>query len=287
MSFSDWFVKADLGRIWYTTGCLMQVPWFFWIWLAVLILQLFWMLYGFTLTWRKEEDMLLYEESATMPITIYLLFFLGVGGNIAWYFVWGHLGHIQWAAITVSLSALVLHFSLAAAVTALLDGEENLTDLNCSSDITWTQILVHNGIAAYCTWLSIVTMYNIAVLLNVHALISVDYSCSVAFGLIMLYMLVWFVVDILLSGMRLCLVFTPYFLAMLAFVSALTRNISLYDITTDISDSLSLVLSGAFLALTALFTVVKIITVIATKQRPPKKPDERTLTDDDVYVMEE
>lgn len=263
----------------------METEWTFWVWIAVYFIQLFWLFYGMVLTCRRVKEGFLYEAAQTMPVTIYLVFLVSLGGTVAWYFLWGRFGFVQWAALLIAITALITHICLAVAVNAFVSSITDLREMNKSWDLLWNQLFTQNGIAGLATWQTVITMYNITALLTPVIKESTN-RCSVGLSLIMFYILVWTIVDLFFSNRTLYYVFTPYLLVIVAFASALVRNLKELE-GGQVHEYPSLIVGAIFLGFSAIFLFVKVI-VVAVKGRytTDDKAEVRSLHDDNVYVMQ-
>ena len=254
-------------------------------------LQLVWIFYGMVLTCRRTKEGYLYESAATMPCTLYLTFLFGLGATAAWNVFWGESGVItsemaKWGAIVIGGAALFYHITLAIGVRAFIASIHDLVSLGKKYDLVWNQLFTHNGLAAIATWCTVITMYAITTVLGERDFMgNVNFECAIGLGLIMLYMLIWFLFDLFFTKKALYYIFTPYVVVLLTFVSALVRNTENFE--GKVTENLSFILSACFLSVTALFLVIKVITVIVRGRYYTSEKDEvRSLHDDNVYVMQ-
>jgi hypothetical protein len=254
-------------------NCLTDTEWVFFMWAAVYICQLPWVFYGVTLICRKTKTgNYLYVRPPIMPSSVYISFFLALAFTLVWAFLrdqepvlrlqgfyQAESDFVRFSIICSALAMLVTvifsHLALSISIYKIAVHEKELLEKELHADPWIIRLVVQNCISAHATWTTIVLFYNIAMILKEEANVESNIGCYITFGLMIFYVIIFFVIDIILIVRVQCMFILPYFIIMVSQCATVMKNI---NTDADI-DGIHLTLAGGLAGIVFILFLVKLV----------------------------
>ncbi len=198
-----------------------KVRWILWIWIAIYGLQVIWIIAGIGLVFTKDlKGRHLYVRVTLVPATVHVFMMLAGAAVFVWVLLWNKFGFMMESVALILVAVACSYVALVSSVLACRSAEPWLVIQDKTGVLVLIGLFVHNGLAAFATMTCIMANYHLSLILNLEANISVSVTCYVSFGLLLIYLGVYFIIDTCLSDRHAQCVVTPYILACLSYVGA-------------------------------------------------------------------
>lgn len=183
----------------------------FYMWIVNYAVQIIWLLYALELSVRQTDNFqFLCERPAVMPASVFIFFMLGLGANAGWLALFDLRDEWKYAPLALLASAVFLHISLGVSLTKLKKYEYFMYSRKLTEDVWLIRVFVQNGLGLYAACNMLVLFYNLLMEGEHYDIIDAD-KCVYAFvGIVMGYVIVWFVVDSFLARDSMRGLITPY-----------------------------------------------------------------------------
>ncbi len=201
-----------------------------------------------------------------MPASIYILFFSSLTTTVGWTFLRDQKEESysnRFSIVGILLTVIFTYISLGISIYKLACHEKELMEKGLFTDPWIIRVLVHNSLAAHATWATILLFYNIAVVLRVEANIESNVACYITFGLMALFVIIFFVSDIMLIFRMQCIFVLPYIVLMVAECGTLLKNTS----ADKLEENLHLILAGGLMGIVFILFLVKFSLFIIKMRR--------------------
>ncbi|KAL3836104.1 hypothetical protein ACJMK2_021557 [Sinanodonta woodiana] len=199
--------------------------WTFSIWGFIYAWQALWLLYSVILIFRKTDAGPIYLNPEVLPPTLFIVYFINLGLNIAWLFLWDQ--EIIAAAFPVLfLTAFTLYICLFLVYRSTDKYATAIIKENRKYDVWLVRLLVHNGLAIYATWTSIATLLNLAHTIAYKASTSIDQNdaSTVALSILSAEIVAFYSTDIFILDRYSRYTFTPYIVLIVAISGSVSKN---------------------------------------------------------------
>ncbi len=261
--------------------CLVKPEYIFWVWVAVYVLQALWIMYAIIFNFeRTKSGRYLYMEVKIMPISIFFTMILAWCCTFAWVFLWNHFGYEIYSIACIAGAVLFSFMAHVISMLACRASEPRLNYIEQASALVRIGLLIQNGIAGFATMCSIMTNFHLAILLREEANTTMHTSCYSSYGLLFLYMVVYFIIDTCLSDRHAQCVVIPYILVVATYVGAYFQ---VKDIEKDSNERellwiLALVAAGAVGVMLIVKITVSIIRAGSRGIKDRREAEERANT---------
>ncbi|CAF1291724.1 unnamed protein product [Rotaria sordida] len=136
--------------------------WTFSIWGIIYFWQAGWLIYAITRILRRSNTSYLYIVPNTLHFIVFVFFIINMILNIGWLFIWDR-GHFGWSLLVMFFMLITILVPTIITHILLQQNQPIYIDSNRKLDIWLVRILVHNGLAAYSTWLYLATLLNLTI----------------------------------------------------------------------------------------------------------------------------
>ncbi|XP_074653070.1 uncharacterized protein LOC141907356 [Tubulanus polymorphus] len=237
--------------------------WTFTIWAFIYLWQGTWLLYGFASIFRKLPDGYMYQTPPVIQLPTYIVYMFNLGFNIGWVFLFDR-GLIIPSLVFIVLIPLTLIACLILEYRRIGHTYQTLTSHGKQADVWLVRILVHNGLAFYCGWVSVASFLNAAMVL-VHILeVANDVACTVALALLAFFLVLYFCLDMFLLDRFTRYQFSNYIPVIMALGGSIAKN---YERVGP--SSRNPIFTVVLLAVALTCFVVKMIVLIVRHVRDP------------------
>lgn len=193
----------------------------FWVWIAVYCLQMVWILSGIALIFQKTtRGRHLYVRVTLLPWSVHVCMMLAAAAILGWVLLWSKWDYMLESVSCVAGAALFSYAALLCSMLACRNAEPWLVLQDKTGVLILVGLFIQNGLAAFATMCCILTNYHLSIILSVEGNVSLTVCCYVSFGLLLVYVGVYFIIDTCLSDRHAQCVVTPYILVCLSYVSA-------------------------------------------------------------------
>ncbi|KAK3592747.1 hypothetical protein CHS0354_016503 [Potamilus streckersoni] len=199
--------------------------WTFSIWGFIYTWQALWLLYSTVLIFRKTDNGPAYLNPEVLPPTLFMVYFINFGLNIAWLFLWDR--EIIAAAFPVLfLTAFTLYICLFLVYRSTDKYATALIKENRKYDVWLVRLLVHNGLAIYATWTSVATLLNLAHTIAYKSSTPIDQNdaSTVALSVLSAEIAAFYSTDIFFLDRYSRYTFTPYIVLIVALSGSVAKN---------------------------------------------------------------
>ncbi|KAK7092766.1 uncharacterized protein [Littorina saxatilis] len=200
--------------------------WTFSIWGVIYVWQALWVLYSIVNLFRKNcNGHPVYSSPFTLPPLLFGFYAVANGCNIAWIFLFDR-SHVEAAFAVLLLNALLLILALAVSYKRLDATAEELVTQSRGFDVWLVRGFVQNGLGVYCTWTTIATLLNLAMVIayTKGSNISAAAASTVALGVLSFLIALFVLADLLFLDRYSRYTVTPYLVVIVALVGSLTNN---------------------------------------------------------------
>ncbi len=226
--------------------------WQFYVWMVVYGLQLAWLIYALIALCRETKAGCLIINPPIMPSSLFFTLLLGLAGTIGWLVLWDMRDYYTWySAICILGSTMFMTFTVAISLHATNLYQDEVIEQGNAADVWVIRSLVQNCTATYATWAAVETTYTIGLILYQTELVSMERSNYIILAILMLYMVVFMMVDLFWGQQLTCLLLSPYVVFIIAYVQPVVKQ---YD-----NKNVTFTLSAVFLGITAVILVSKLI----------------------------
>lgn len=164
--------------------------------------------------------------------------------------------------VFLAIQVLSLWLAVASAAVRIVLYRENLIDQGRSSEVTFMNLAVLNGVSMYASWVTVATLLNLGNVLVYQLANPVpnDSACIVILGMLTFLALVYIVLDVTYMERYTRYSLTPYVTVIWALSAIINKN---WDVKNASSIFSAVLLGGISFAL-----VIKVcITVVKTRSQ--------------------
>ena len=198
-----------------------SMRWILALLLVVYTWQLLWLIYGITTVFRKSSSGFLYIEPGHMPPSVYWCF---TGTNVC-AVISVLLETYDQTAVASTVSAMVfLYVSLCVSLRRVYLRAPVLIRDNKGTEVWLARGFVHNGLAAYATWITYVALFNFARTLTEVFNLDQELSITISVSTLFLETTAWFFMDNLTLDKYTRYMVTPYAINILTLISLVTHS---------------------------------------------------------------
>lgn len=200
--------------------------WTFVLTAFIYLWQAAWIVYGFSLLFRKNEDGPFHLVFPVLPPIFYIVFAFALACNVAWLLIWDKQ-YIEVALVFINLMCCTLYVCLGICIRRTYENGAYLARCNLNKDIWVLRLLVQNGLGVYATWASVAAIFNFAVVITYGTSgISAkqDVGSTVSLIVFTLEILGWWVFDCFVFEKYLRYLFTPYSVVWTSLLGIITKT---------------------------------------------------------------
>ena len=154
---------------------------------------------------------------------------LAAAAIFGWVFLWNKYDYMEYSIACVAGGTLFSYIALIASMLACRTAEPWLVIQDKTGVLILVGLLVQNGLAAFASMSSIITNYHLSIILEEKANISPAVTAYISFGLNIIFLGVYFIIDTCLSDRHAQCVVTPYLLVSLSFIGSYFKLINQSD----------------------------------------------------------
>ncbi|XP_069122634.1 uncharacterized protein [Argopecten irradians] len=236
--------------------------WVFTIWAFIYVWQFLWLIYGLSTICRKSDSGIYIYQLPVMPPSIYIIYILNLGFNIGWMVLFDRK-YINISLPDAALMAITLYIVLGISCTAVHNNLNRLIKDGGGKEAWFIRFFLQNGVAFYATWVTIATHLNLAMVMHYSGGVANDIACTVALGVLLFFVILWFMTETILLDVYTRYLFSPYIVLVVGLSGSLAKNFNL-DLRYR-----NTILSVIILGLSGFFLLLKIILILVRHNSKP------------------
>ncbi|XP_060070056.1 uncharacterized protein LOC132550063 [Ylistrum balloti] len=245
--------------------------WTFSIWGFIYTWQIIWLVYGLSTICRKSNSGVYIYQLPVMPSTIYITYILNLCFNVAWMMLFDRK-YINISLPTAAIMALTLFVILIISCRAVHNNLSVLIKDGAGKEAWFIRFFLQNGIAFYATWVTVATHLNLAMVMHYSGGVANDIACTTALGMLIFFVILWFLTEITLLDNYTRYLFSPYIVLVIALSGSLAKN---FDLDLRYRNSIT---SFILLGISGLFLILKLIIILVRHNRAPLSASGHTPT---------
>ena len=234
--------------------------WTFAIWGFIYAWLALWLLHELTTICRPGLTNYLYISPCASPPWLFLVFIINMAANVTWLVLFDRERMIA-GLVVIFMMQVTLVLCLVATHRGLVRSSAKLVTANQKKEVWFIRLFAQNGLAFYCTWVSVATMINLAITLQKDAGMSQLNAGSVTLAILSCEILALFFLQTFPLERSLRYTLSPYIILIVAFCGVLDNNWDLGN-RNCIWGIVLLAVSGAML-------LTRIILMIVYHRRHP------------------
>ncbi|XP_033725752.1 uncharacterized protein LOC117315597 [Pecten maximus] len=254
--------------------------WTFTIWAFIYAWQIIWLIYGLSTICRKSESGIYIYQLPVMPPAIYIVYILNLGFNVGWMVLFDRK-YINISLPDAALMAFTLYIILGISCRAVRNNISSLVKDGAGKEAWFIRFFLQNGIAFYATWVTVATHLNVAMVMHYSGGVANDISCTTALGLLIFFVILWFLTETILLDVYTRYVFSPYIVLVIALSGSLAKN---FDLDLRYRNS---ILSVLLLGMSGFFLLLKVIIILVRHNSTPLSPTVYTPTTSEKAIKSE
>lgn len=200
----------------------------FTIWAVIYIWQVLFIAYGFSTICREGLEGYLYYSPNIMPVSIYIIYMINNGLNIAWLFLWDRTvvsrDYLIASLVVLALVPFTLYLCIGISCYAVDKYYPLLRKNGLAKEAWMIRFMVQNAFAFYATWTTIATLLNLASCLAYRADMDMNTASLVSLGILAFEIVFWFILDIFFLDRYVRFLFAPYCVVVWALSGSVARN---------------------------------------------------------------
>ncbi|XP_033725764.1 LOW QUALITY PROTEIN: uncharacterized protein LOC117315607 [Pecten maximus] len=182
--------------------------WTFTIWAFIYAWQIIWLIYGLSTICPEVREWYLHiSTSGYASCNIYCLH-SQLGFNVGWMVLFDRK-YINISLPDAALMALTLYIILIISCRAVHNNISSLIKDGAGKEAWFIRFFLQNGIAFYATWVTVATHLNVAMVMHYSGGVANDISCTTALGLLIFFVILWFLTETILLDVYTRYVFSP------------------------------------------------------------------------------
>lgn len=225
--------------------------WAFYIWILIYASQLTWNIYSLALLCRSTSQGPAYLNPIVLSPAYFIFFSLSSAFNIGWLFLWDRLLFLASFVFLVFIS-LSLILTVAIVSSRVVMFRDTLVNQGRSSEVTFLQIAVVNGVAMYATWTAIASLINLGVVLVYKWCqpVTSETASVIGLGILAFIAVIYVAMDVTILERYTRYSLSPYAVVIWALSAVIARNYN--------KDNVSSIMSAVLLGAVSLAFVVKL-----------------------------
>ncbi|XP_014781969.1 uncharacterized protein LOC106877552 isoform X1 [Octopus bimaculoides] len=212
----------------YATG-FSPANWTFNLWYAVYMWTAAWLLFCVSTICTVSGNSYLYLEPDVFPSKFYLIFAVTLCLNISWFILYDRSFFI--ASFFVALTMTVFSFTtLGISIYYLYLYANTLIKNSFGTQACLIQLLVHNGIAFFGTWVTLLMHMNLDIALHYRWEVSRYISDLVPLCILVVLIVTWFTLDIAIFDTFTRYLLSPYVMLVIVFSGVVHKQVDVNSI---------------------------------------------------------
>ena len=205
---------------------LLYDTWLYPVWMFMFVYQFIWLFYGFTTLRRRGKSFFLYKQIPVMPQSLYIFALFGTISHIGWIFLFINDFFYPLSSFCSACSFVLLGVALAISLHQMNQQKMFLEVNHLEKDIVAVVTLVQNGLGVCLTWVLFITITSSLSLLRFSNEISIEDVTSGVLVTLLLYTVLWTVLDMTTGRGTTLLLFSPYLTLFIIFLGVFLRNVN-------------------------------------------------------------
>ncbi|XP_055860487.1 uncharacterized protein LOC106066352 [Biomphalaria glabrata] len=224
-------------------------PWAHNIWAALTLWHVLWALYGLVNVFRKTAGVPVYTSPVLLNNIALVTYIFSCGFTIAWFILYDRL-YTSVSCLFIAMTCILTWVAYGACAYALNYNLYRLQKSERESELWWTRLLVHNGIAAMGTWSYFVFAFNLALALvhNPDIQLKDEIASIISLSIIGLYQVLLLILNITCFDRQTRSTMAPYILNIII-LSAVLFRMELWSTQDNKFVLAAVLLAFAFLSL--------------------------------------
>ena len=209
---------------------LYYATWIFYIWIVAYSCQVLWITVGLLANWCNCESgtkTRRWLHLHTTPLTVYVCVLVGgPPGILGWLFLFtsDRNDFVLYAPLCLLWALLFFHGALVISLGTLRRNLYTLLEVRAKAILFFSRILVQNGLGVITSWLTAVLFYNVALVLKLNEVLDLDGCRYVWLGLVALYVILGFLMDVFIGWGYTSHLLTPYIVTFLCLVQVVLQT---------------------------------------------------------------